>query len=113
MNDNLKPCPFCGGNPSFYQIFSNGRNVWKVMCGKSVDCCAILNEFDTKEQAIDAWNNRKSQPENINSELLNIVSSYAESLNCVECTKRKNYARNIVKNIKTTPKGTIPNELSN
>ena len=65
MSDNLKPCPFCGGKPKFYEIYSSGagsKKVWKVMCGgldgKRVDCCAILNEYDTKEQAAEAWNRR-------------------------------------------------------
>ena len=99
MNDNLKPCPFCGGNPSFYQIFSNGRKVWKVMCGKSVDCCAILNEYDTKEKAIDAWNNRSSAPDNINSQLVELVADYVKSSNCITCKERKKSARNILKQI--------------
>lgn len=61
MIEVIKPCPFCGGKPNFYQIYSGGVNskkVWKVMCGARVDCCAILNEWDTKEQAAEAWNSR-------------------------------------------------------
>ena len=65
MSETLKPCPFCGGKPNFYQIYSGGVNskkVWKVMCGgedgKKVDCIAILNEWDTQEQAAEAWNSR-------------------------------------------------------
>lgn len=56
----LKPCPFCGGKPYFYQIYSNGvdsKKVWKVMC-ENKDCIAILNEYDTQEQAAEAWNRR-------------------------------------------------------
>lgn len=59
-DDKLRRCPFCGGEPYFYQIYARGKKVWKVMCGKSVDCCAILNDWDTKEQAADAWNRRYS-----------------------------------------------------
>lgn len=60
MTEQLKPCPFCGGKPYFYQIYSRGKGskqVWKVMC-EHVDCCAILNEWDTQEEAVNAWNKR-------------------------------------------------------
>lgn len=61
----LKPCPFCGGKPKIYNIYKNyadadTRKVWKVMCGARVDCCALLNDFDTPEEAADAWNRRPS-----------------------------------------------------
>lgn len=65
MTEQLKPCPFCGGKPNFYQIYTHGKGskkVWKVMCGgengKRVDCCAILNEWNTQEEAANAWNKR-------------------------------------------------------
>jgi Lar family restriction alleviation protein len=59
----LKPCPFCGGKPKVYDIYkkhvdADTRKVWKVMCGARVDCCALLNDFDTPEEAADAWNRR-------------------------------------------------------
>lgn len=61
-NENIKRCPFCGGKPYFYQIYAHGQKVWKVMCGgmdgKKVDCIAILNEWNTKEEAAQSWNTR-------------------------------------------------------
>ena len=46
MSDNLKPCPFCGGMPYFYQIYAHGGKVWKVMCpgrdGRRVDCLTFF-----------------------------------------------------------------------
>ena len=53
-----KPCPFCGGKAKFYQIGKDDGIVWKVMCGARVDCSSLVNEFDTLEEAIAAWNNR-------------------------------------------------------
>ncbi len=98
-----KPCPFCGGLPYFYQIYERGGYVWKVMCGgsdgKRVDCCAILNDWPTQEEAITAWNKRNSPPENASSELFAVVKSYADSNNCVGCRERKQTARNLIENI--------------
>jgi Lar family restriction alleviation protein len=54
----LKPCPFCGGEAKFYTVDKYDRVVWKVMCGARVDCCLLLNDFDTREEAINAWNER-------------------------------------------------------
>ncbi len=53
-----KPCPFCGGKAKLYPLERYGRTVWKVMCGARVDCCFLLNDFNTREEAITAWNRR-------------------------------------------------------
>ena len=58
MDKELKPCPFCGGKPYFYQIHVEYGKVWKVMCGARMDCCAILNDYKTQEEAADGWNRR-------------------------------------------------------
>ena len=52
------PCPFCGGNAKTYTVWKQGRERWKVMCGARVDCCAILNDFSSEEEAIKVWNHR-------------------------------------------------------
>lgn len=79
----LKPCPFCGGEPYFFEIYVRGQKVWKVMCGKRVDCCAILNDYNSQEEAAIAWNNRYSSAENTsydaNSDLLAFVKNVAET----------------------------------
>ena len=79
MSETLAPCPFCGGMPYFYEIYSDGRKVWKVMCGKRVDCCAILNDYSTKEEAAKAWNTRSVSSNGWNGQLLEIVRMLAES----------------------------------
>ena len=55
----LKPCPFCGKLPSFYESFrdsmrtrSNGWNITCV-CGLDISC-----EKKAKQGAIDHWNKR-------------------------------------------------------
>lgn len=60
MAEKLKACPFCGGEAKVYQSMAYGRTVWKVMCGARVDCCLLLNDFDTREEAFNAWNRRAS-----------------------------------------------------
>lgn len=61
MNDKLRPCPFCGGKAKIYEIWKNGHKVWRVMCGARVDCCAILNDFDSQDEAIAVWNGDKGE----------------------------------------------------
>ena len=65
--EQLKVCPFCGGQPKIYDILrqyvDDGPGtppckVWRVMCGARVDCCAILNDFASPQDAIAAWNRR-------------------------------------------------------
>ena len=96
MTEKLKPCPFCGGLPKFYEIYANGAKVWKVMCGKRVDCCAILNEYDTQEEAAEAWNKRSISPENMNRELLEIVRNLAESDNYPQAMEVKQTAKKLI-----------------
>ena len=53
-----RPCPFCGGKAYVYDLWKTGlkHKIWKIMCGARVDCCFILNDFDTPEDAVKAWN---------------------------------------------------------
>ncbi len=60
----IRNCPFCGGRPYLYQIATSYGKVWKVMCGARVDCCALLNDWRTREEAIAAWNCRKGESRN-------------------------------------------------
>ena len=61
-----KPCPFCGGMPRTHTVTVRYVDTedyvtrWKVMCGARVDCCALLNDFATEQEAIAAWNKRIS-----------------------------------------------------
>ena len=52
MNDELKPCPFCGGKAI---IDGCDDTLWIVICK---ECNASIGYKETKEEAIEAWNLR-------------------------------------------------------
>lgn len=55
----LKPCPFCGGKA---EICPAGRR-FRVECMLEKGACAVIPitwDYDTKEEAADAWNRRYS-----------------------------------------------------
>lgn len=49
----LNPCPFCGGAASFHLYYGGRYRVHCNECG-----CHLEGLFDTKTEAIDAWNRR-------------------------------------------------------
>ena len=51
----LKPCPFCGGEAETYPYYFNE---WYIGCS---ECSCDLGVFDTKEEAIEAWNKRVNE----------------------------------------------------
>lgn len=52
MSEELKPCPFCGGDANTI----GERNWWDVEC---VYCgVRTTNEYESEEKAIEAWNTR-------------------------------------------------------
>lgn len=56
--EELKPCPFCGGEATVKRIESIYR--YRVSCDK----CPVevgRHWFGTKEEAIEAWNRRVSE----------------------------------------------------
>ena len=56
MSDELKPCPFCGGEAFFHEIVEYGV---KVVCK---NCWNESKFYHDKIDAIEAWNKR-TQPE--------------------------------------------------
>jgi len=61
MPEELKPCPFCGGEAKF------GAN--KSCCGRTVridctnpECGGCVTTFSSKAEATKAWNRRAQQP---------------------------------------------------
>jgi len=62
MNKELKPCPFCGGNSEAFHHLTISRDYWYVECYTEYndnECCESRTcEFDTYENAKEAWNTR-------------------------------------------------------
>ena len=58
----LKPCPFCGCSDAGTKWH---HGYWSVACGYNHDstpsthCFQDWGEFETEEQAMEAWNTRK------------------------------------------------------
>ena len=63
MQNELKPCPFCGGEAEVvpHKVFSKALEAWKVDCYRveCKNCHASSYQFwGTEEQAVNAWNRR-------------------------------------------------------
>lgn len=56
----LKACPFCGSENIDCSDAGNKTDVWFVQCE---NCCATFPHFESKEEAITAWNTRTPQKE--------------------------------------------------
>lgn len=56
--DELKPCPFCGGDEFDVMDGTLGANFPVVYYVHCEECLASSSDEPTKEQAIKAWNTR-------------------------------------------------------
>jgi Lar family restriction alleviation protein len=59
MNEELKPCPFCGKKGKLHTIPGSPR-FWKVDC-INWDCAGMTKCYRSKELAIAAWNKRATE----------------------------------------------------
>ena len=66
MSEELKPCPFCGGEA---RIDNEGTDFYAIFCDKCGTLTSFAkdsnfdgSDFYTKEQVISAWNRRAQQP---------------------------------------------------
>ena len=55
MTDELKPCPFCGGEAETEHCGVGMFSHWVVYC---VNCNATIEDINSREEAIAAWNTR-------------------------------------------------------
>lgn len=53
MSEELKPCPFCGGKPSFRESYNGGDVEWYVSC-----CTVRTLTYYERNEAATAWNAR-------------------------------------------------------
>ena len=65
MSEELRPCPFCGGEAKVcvYEAYMEYPECYAVGCGATIeemeyDHVARTEVFETKEEAINAWNTR-------------------------------------------------------
>lgn len=60
-NEELKPCPFCGGKfPEYIMNDSFGDFVFSIFC---FECEAESGKYETREAAREAWNRRVNDAE--------------------------------------------------
>lgn len=57
--DELKPCPFCGGEASPV-VFHNKECTWVRHYVKCNRCLTTTDKFEEREIAIEAWNRMAS-----------------------------------------------------
>lgn len=55
MTQNLKPCPFCGGEAEIRTYGSKGTGLKYIRC---TDCHAATASYLTKKEVLAAWNTR-------------------------------------------------------
>ena len=57
MSDDLKPCPFCGGEPFSFEDYGHST-AWEVGCSNS-QCRVEPHVWEkTKDEALASWNTR-------------------------------------------------------
>ena len=62
MSEELKPCPFCGGEAGVFNVADYGDHPIhdkEVVC---LVCEFSSGAFDTTEKAVEAWNRRTPPP---------------------------------------------------
>lgn len=84
-NDELEPCPFCGGEAGLRETLGTERHsdLFSVSCKDDINCCTVGYTFiggnmymmahiyldekkksdDAKQKAIDFWNTRPNTPQ--------------------------------------------------
>lgn len=78
MSEELKPCPFCGGEARIVQ--ASGRMLFCVVCD---DCDASGGHYFTEEDAATAWNDRAERT----CHLVETDHEYEASYRCTECKR--------------------------
>lgn len=81
--NNLKPCPFCGGEPKMEVLGGKGSDHRTVQCSK---CKCDLHWQITEEFAIAAWNTRHDPQRQRLVDALKAAQSLADAMEtCHQC----------------------------
>lgn len=74
-NEELLPCPFCGGEAIVKHIDS--RDDWWVWCrGCNIQRPSVKNIVHTRDEAIASWNRRTfAMPEEIRADVWHLIST--------------------------------------
>lgn len=76
MENELLPCPFCGGEAEILTAESmHGGYLFGIMCN---DCRSRGDVYDTEAKAIAAWNTRAERTCKVESSYLNDFTSNHE-----------------------------------
>lgn len=99
MKEELKPCPFCGGEAKILSIKEEceGEFYW-IACK---ECGALIPVYYLEKNAVDAWN-RRTEPEEF--EWCHDCKEYDKEKHC--CHRWTKVIRNTVEELKQErPKG--------
>ncbi len=68
MNEELKPCPFCGGKaqknsyPLDYPNWNTGARVYCLSCGAEIEVLGNINTVkEDQEKVVKLWNRRVTE----------------------------------------------------
>ena len=98
MSNELKPCPFCGGEAFINTVESHAHEVATFMPdypgGTFIECtsCTCALSGETEDKAIEAWNTRKpidKVVEQLESKKVdrNIFNRRGDAIGCIHDTK--------------------------
>ncbi len=89
MSEELKPCAYCGGEARLDEV-QHGIEFWQIGCDSmTCDFAPYLADFDTKAEAIAAWNTRKGEDERIAQAVAAERARIARELEAQPCEERE------------------------
>lgn len=61
--EDLRPCPFCGGEAAIYEPLAT--SLWFVCCSNGDMCSTCGPDRGTRSEAIEAWNSRANDDQQV------------------------------------------------
>lgn len=81
--EQLKPCPFCGGEAEL----SSDMGMHEVVCANQDVCGGTSGSWESKSQALRAWNSRTALPPSRDAAVEELVSALDEIAYGTGCTQ--------------------------